>query len=448
MTYPTKPIILIALLFSACLGMATKAKAQNTAPVVTLASSLQDTLKSKSFHKAIDLFYHNKPKEAMKYFKETLSDSNVPLDISLSWMAKNLKYMDSLRQAEEAARAALASNPNNSLANEVLSDLLNPQFNSKIEDTPRNNDSMWYYLMRAIKTDSNNVSAWRSVWNQSIKRKDKAMEERSLRRLWERGSFTSSVLALNRWQLEHLPPNAILITNGDNDTYPAVALQLIEQLRKDVLVVNLALLNLPWYAKFQSKRGDFPLGFGEDEVEHLEYQYNYEKHQWEKSIADQILERWIDLQESGQLSRPITIAATCGSVGYNLLQNSKYAKQFTAIGPYSCMHCTLDTTKLNAWIDALPLKDFQTPYFNPDVEHSPILRDVPSNAAFINVLIAIVRMYDNGTKEAQHWCAKALELEARAGIETEMHKELQECAWVVPIPDLRVKIPKKLKKKK
>ncbi len=72
------------------------------------------------------------------------------------------------------------------------------------------------------------------------------------------GGFYPAILEYNRNIMASCDKNAILFTNGDNDTYPMWYLQFMENYRTDITVVNLSLFNVSWYIK-QLKNG-YPFG--------------------------------------------------------------------------------------------------------------------------------------------------------------------------------------------
>ena len=84
----------------------------------------------------------------------------------------------------------------------------------------------------------------------AIKNKKPNELKKALKDAQKIGGFFPFVLEYNRAMLGSCSENAILFTNGDDDTFPAWYLQEIENVRKDVTIVNLSLLNSPFYIKY------------------------------------------------------------------------------------------------------------------------------------------------------------------------------------------------------
>ncbi len=109
------------------------------------------------------------------------------------------------------------------------------------------------------------------------------------------------LLELNENMLKSAPKDAILITNGDNDTYPAWYVQEKKGIRNDVLIVNRNLLNLKEHVIFLQEKG-LALDISEEELDSI-------KHKKEDgeviTKSDQLIKMLVE-----QEKRPVVFSTT------------------------------------------------------------------------------------------------------------------------------------------
>ena len=106
--------------------------------------------------------------------------------------------------------------------------------------------------------------------------------------------------------LATLEPDAIIFTNGDNDTYPLWYIQTVEGFRTDVRVVTLSLLNTDWYIKqMRDREPAVPISLTDAEIERLRPQaLRGGGVAWKKDLAVQHI-----IQETNW-GRPVYFAVT------------------------------------------------------------------------------------------------------------------------------------------
>ena len=104
-------------------------------------------------------------------------------------------------------------------------------------------------MEKAAALDPDYDDPWYGLATAYLSTGDEARTDSALKRLLELGAVTDDVMDYNYNVLSLLQPNAILLTNGDNDTYPCWILTRVVKYRPDVAIVNRSLLETEWYSE-------------------------------------------------------------------------------------------------------------------------------------------------------------------------------------------------------
>jgi tetratricopeptide (TPR) repeat protein len=339
---------------------------------------------SRILGEGVSLFKECEYEEALPLLERAASDEPGNLQ-SREWLAAVYYRLRRMDDAAAAAREALAIDRCSSHAHAILADTYNPQYSSWDK---ANTDTAWHHLHAAIACDSSNGSAWMGMWCETLRRGEYALSDTALRMMVRTGFLTPSLLAYNRWMLQHLPENALLLTNGDMDTYPAVALQLVEDLRRDVVIANRSLLNTKWYMRYIRNQYHVPLPFADVEIDSLRPYYDEEREEvvW---LPNQLFDGWLEMKQRGAFPRSIAVSTTV-EVGFY----EKYMDHFKLAGAYrlyvtDSVEARVDTAAVRMSLASIDPDDFTGSFVSP-LDRSPV-RISHSNYLASNVTITALQ---------------------------------------------------------
>lgn len=128
------------------------------------------------------------------------------------------------------------------------------------------------HLLKAHTLAPERAEAFLSLVNYHVINGDWEQAKSYCERLFDAGEFSPTLLAWNYNALASVEKDAILLTHGDNDTYPAWVMQAAKGVRPDVEVIN---VNLLFYDEYRERIFE-QLNIEQiDSSDYLEYQDMY-----------------------------------------------------------------------------------------------------------------------------------------------------------------------------
>jgi len=305
------------------------------------------------------LFFEMKFEQALPLFRQS-ADQKQKNAVAQTWLAETYRRLGRTDEALRTVRKALELSPCSSFAHLVLAQASYPD-----------NDTIFTHVTAAIECDSTDPNAWLMMWGEAIRHADPALRNKCLRKLVETGFFTKAALAYGRAELQTLPLNAIFITNGDMDTYPAQAVQVTEGLRPDVAVIEREHLGIGWSYRFIRDHQDVPLPVSDGQLDSMTDLRDNQGNIITK--AQQIFRQVLDHALRGAFQRPIALAPTLEEDFYSAdKKHFKYEGMFLLWQPAQDDGIA-DTTTIRQCLEGLDPDDFTGPWASMK-DRSPVRR--------------------------------------------------------------------------
>ena len=347
-----------------CLPIQCKVWAVSIGLMIIMFCSCTDQ-NTEELDQALALFYENKMEQALPHFEQLADRDRDDADI-YAWLAETHRRLGRKGAAVKMAAKAIALEPCHSFAHTVIADACHPfPVGTELLDS----DTTWVHITKAVECDSTDGNAWIYLCGEAMIRRKYDVMRKAAGKLVETDFLTDAALAFGRWLLQTLPENAILITNGDMDTFPVMALQKTEGLRTDVAVAEKNWLGLKQYLSYLRDHYHIPLPVMDAHVDSLHAFMGFPENML--FVSALVFNGWLRMKAENSFSRPIALAITVYEDYYEDVKD-----QFQYAGPYllwqsTSVYVTPDTSAIRKSIAGIRTDDFTGPWVS-EADRSPV----------------------------------------------------------------------------
>ncbi|MEI7801075.1 MAG: hypothetical protein WCI97_00350 [Bacteroidota bacterium] len=172
-----------------------------------------------------------------------------------------------------------------------------------------NREDYFPYLLKAYEIDPNRREIVEDMVVYAETKRDEQKKKDCLTKWYNNNYMSPGVLNWNYNLLMSCADNAVLFTNGDNDTFPGWMLQEVKNFRTDITIINLSLFLIDDYRKSICKELGIPF---------LEIDYNKFK------TTEELNEMIGKFIVSHIKNRPVYFAESCDQQYYKSFEDSMY----------------------------------------------------------------------------------------------------------------------------